>query len=205
VAHIENIQQMPRLIRVLAEYSGQLANYAEIGRRLELSQPTTKKYTDIFEQLFLIKTIQPWSANSLNRLIRTPKVHFLDSGLLAALRRLSFERVTLDRTRLGPLLETFVLSELLKLATGSPHRFEFFHFRDKEGNEVDIVIEDSVGNVVGIEVKASATVRSADFNGLQKLADATGERFKLGLVLYDHSQVVPFGNKLYATPISALW
>jgi len=103
------------------------------------------------------------------------------------------------------LLETFVLAELRKLASWADGRFEFSHFRDKEQNEVDIIIEDRRGRIVGIEVKAAATVTSSDFNGLRKLADACGDRFVLGLVLHDHDKVVPFGSRLTAAPISALW
>jgi hypothetical protein len=110
-----------------------------------------------------------------------------------------------DRTAFGAILETFVLAEILKLASWTGEHYEFFHFRDKQQNEVDIVIEDHAGRIVGIEVKAAATVTAADFGGLRKLAEASGKRFALGLVLYDHSQVVPFGERLLAAPLSTLW
>ena len=105
----------------------------------------------------------------------------------------------------GALLETFILAELLKLATWHHEPLEFFHFRDRYDYEVDIVIEDSRGHVVGIEAKAAATVTSADFSGMRKLADACGKRFIMGLVLYDHDTVVPFGEKYFAAPVSTLW
>lgn len=105
----------------------------------------------------------------------------------------------------GALLETFVLAELLKLASWNSEQIEFFHFRDRYGNEVDLVMEDSRGQVVGIEVKAAATVTTADFSGLRKLAEACGKRFVMGLVLYDHDTLVPFGERLFAAPISTLW
>lgn len=106
---------------------------------------------------------------------------------------------------LGPLLETFVLSELLKLASWGDDRLAFFHFRDKDGNEVDIVVEDRRRSVVGVEVKAAATVTGADFAGLRRLAEACGDRFALGLVLYDHHKAVAFGKRLVAAPLSTLW
>ncbi len=205
VAQIEQIRQMPRLLRALASYSGRLVNYSGIGAPLGMNHVTTQKYTGIFEQLFLIKFLQPWYTNELKRLTKTPKIHFLDSGLLAALRDISPERLTANRLLLGPLLETFVLAELSKLATWSKQRLEFSHFRDKEGNEVDIVIQDSQEQIVGIEVKSAATVTAADFSGLRKLAQACGRRFVLGLVLYDQTNVVPFGERLFAAPISTLW
>jgi len=205
VAQVDQLQQMPKLLRVLGEHAGQLMNYSGIGASLGMNHVTTQKYVGVFESLFLVRTLPPWHDNQLKRLTKTPKLHFLDAGLLAALRDLTPERLRADRTPFGALLETFVLAELQKLASWADGRFEFSHFRDKEQNEVDIIIEDRRGRVVGIEVKAAATVTSSDFNGLRKLADACGERFVLGLVLHDHDKIVPFGLRLAAAPISALW
>ena len=204
-AQFEKIPLMPRLLRVLAEHSGQLVNYSGFGAPLGMNHPTTRRYTGAFESLFLLRFLQPWYSNTLKRLTRTPKLHFLDAGLLAALRDITPHRLRQDKTPFGPVLETFVLGELLKLASWSHDRYEFSHFRDKERNEVDIVIEDRRGRVVGIEVKASATVTARDSAGIRRLSEACGDRFVLGLVLHDHEQVVPFGERLFATPISALW
>ena len=205
VAHIEKAQQLPRLLRVLAHHSGQLVNYSGLGAPLGLTHVTTQKYAGIFEQLFLTSLLQPWSRNELKRLIKTPKLHFLDSGLLAALMDLSPQRLAADRGAFGFLLETFVVSEVLKLASWTGLRYSMSHYRDKEQNEVDIFIEYQSQKTVGLEVKASATVSSADFGGLRKLAEAAGKHFALGLVLYDGDAVVPFGPNLFAAPISSLW
>jgi hypothetical protein len=205
IAQIDKAQQLPRLLRVLAHHSGQLVNYSGLGAPLGLTHVTTQKYAGLFEQLFLTRLLPPWSNNELKRLIKTPKIHFLDSGLLAALRDLSPQRIADDRSAFGAVLETFVLSEVLKLSSWSGQRFSLSHYRDKEQNEVDIVIEDQERKIVGLEVKASATVVTADFNGLRKLAESAGKRFTLGLVLYDGDSVVPFGPNLFAAPISALW
>ncbi|MFA1627480.1 ATP-binding protein [Rhizobium mongolense] len=205
VAQIEQIAQMPRLLRILAEHLGQLVNYSGIGAAIGMNHITTQKYVRIFENLFLARTLQPWFSNKLKRLTKTPKVHFLDSGLLASLRDLSLDRLKAERGQFGPLLETFVFAEILKLASGMEERFEFSHFRDKQQNEVDIVIEDRRGRIVGIEVKAAATVSNSDFSGLRMLAEASGDLFVSGFVLYDHQSVIPFGERLYAVPFSALW
>ena len=186
-------------------HSGQLVNASAAGAPLGLNHVTTQKYTQIFENLFLIRTVQPWFSNELKRLTKTPKLHFLDSGLLAALRGVSPDRVRKDRSPFGAILETFVLGELMKMAGWVDERLEFSYFRDKERNEVDIVLENRQGQVVGIEVKASATVSRSDFHGMRRLAEACGERFLLGMVLYDHDQVVPFGDQMFAVPLSALW
>ncbi|MBB4275592.1 putative AAA+ superfamily ATPase [Rhizobium mongolense] len=125
--------------------------------------------------------------------------------VLASLRDLSLDRLKAERGQFWPLLETFVFAEILKLASGMEERFEFSHFRDKQQNEVEIFIEERRGRIVGIEVKAAATVSKSDSSGLRMLAEASGDRFVSGFVLYDHQNVIPFGERLYAVPFSALW
>ncbi len=205
IARIDRLASMPRLLRVVAEQSGQLVNYSGFGAPLGMNHVTTRKYLDILESLFLVCTLSPWYSNTLKRLTKSPKLHFLDAGLLAALRGLTPDRLRRDRTPFGPLLETFVLGELLKLATWTDDRYAFSHFRNKQRNEVDIVIENGRGEIVGIEVKASATVSTKDFSGLRHLAADAGERFVMGLVLYDHESSVAFGPRMAAVPVPALW
>jgi predicted AAA+ superfamily ATPase len=137
--------------------------------------------------------------------VKTPKLHFLDSGLPAAILGVTAERIAGDRTIFGPLLETFVFSEVLKQVGWLDEECSLSHYRDKDQDEVDIVIENEAADLVGIEVKAAATVKASDFRGLRKLADATGAAFKLGVVLYDGDQTVPFGDRLFAAPVSCLW
>ena len=205
IARIEQLGSMPRLLRVLAEHSGQLVNYSGFGAPLGMNHVTTRKYVGALENLFLVHTLPPWCTNTLKRVTKSPKLHFLDAGLLASLKALTPERLRTDRTPFGPVLETFVLGELLKLATWADDRYAFSHFRDKERNKVDIVIEDGLGRIVGVEVKASATVSEGDFAGLRRLAAATRDSFAFGLVLYDHEHAVPFGERMAAAPLSALW
>ncbi len=127
------------------------------------------------------------------------------SGLLAAARGLTFDRIKADRTLFGSLLQSFVFSEILKLMAASDERLTPYHFRDQQMREVDIVLERDDGMIAGIEIKASATVRSGDFGGLRTLAQACGDRFAYGVILYDSSEVVHFGDRLAAVPISSLW
>ncbi len=205
IARIEQLNAMPKLLRVLAEYSGQLVNYSGFGAVLGMNHVTTQRYVGVLENLFIVRTLQPWYTNSLKRLTKSPKLHFLDSGLLATLKDVSSDRLNRERALFGPLLESFVYSELLKHASWSDSRYVFSHFREKERNEVDLVIEDRRGRVVGIEVKASATVSQGDFSGLRRLEAACGDRFVLGLILYDHDRTVPFGDRMIAAPVSTLW
>lgn len=205
IADVERIDDMSRLLRVLAHHSGQLTNFTEIGAQNHLDDKTTKKYVAIFEQLFLVQRVQPWCRNRLKRLVKTPRLHFVDSGLLAALSGLTAERVARERALFGPVLETFVFSEVLKQTGWLDEECTVSHYRDKDQDEVDIVVESESGALVGIEVKAAATVTGRDFKGMRKLAEASGDAFRLGVVLYDGEAVIPFGERMYAAPVSWVW
>ncbi len=205
VAEVEKLDHVPRLLRVLAHHSGQLTNFARVGGQLGLDDKTTRKYVAVLEQLFLVRRVEPWFDNRLKRLVKTPKLHFLDSGLLAAILGATAERIAGNRAVLGPLLETFVFSEIMKQAAWLDDTCVPHHYRDKDQDEIDIVVENDAGALVGIEVKAAATVGAADFKGLRKLAGARGDNFRLGVVLYDGETTVPFGDRLFAAPIPCLW
>ena len=209
IANIDQLDRMPRLLDVLAAHAGQLVNHSSYGAALGLTAPTAQKYVGILERLFLLRQVPPWSHNAVSRLTKTPKLHFLDTGLLAALRDTSASQLqkdrTAERTNWGALLENFVVSEVLKLCTWSDKRLRVSHFRTKEQDEVDLVIEDRQGRVIGIEVKASATVRAPDLRGLRQLQAAVGDKFVQGLVLHDHDRITPFDEKLHAAPVSMLW
>ncbi|BAP88729.1 ATPase (AAA+ superfamily)-like protein [Burkholderiales bacterium GJ-E10] len=205
IADVEKLTELPKFVRLLAEHSGQLVNYSQFGAGINVSHKTGQRYVGLLEQVFLIATVQPWFTNARKRIIKTPKLHFLDSGLLATVRGLSFKRVKADRGTFGALLESFVFAEVLKLMTASDLRLTPHHFRDRDGREVDIVLERDDGTIVGIEVKASATVKTGDFSGLRALAEACGDRFAFGVVLYDSPNFVPFGDRLAAAPLSSLW
>lgn len=205
IANIDQLDRMPRLLDVLAVHAGQLVNHSSYGAALGLTAPTAQKYVGILERLFLLRQVPPWSHNQVSRLTKTPKLHFLDSGLLAALRGATAGQLHKDRTNYGPLLENFVVSEVLKLITWSDKRLRISHFRTKEQDEVDLVLEDRQGHVIGIEVKASATVRPQDLRGLRQLQAAVGDKFVQGLVLHDHDRITPFDEKLHAGPVSLLW
>lgn len=205
IAAIEKLTELPKFVRLLAEHSGQLVNYSRFGSSINVSHKTAQRYVALLEQVFLVSTLQPWYTNALKRIAKTPKLHFLDSGLLATARGLSFGRVRADRDAFGALLESFVFSEVLKLMTASDLRLTPHHFRDQQMREVDIVLERDDGMIAGIEVKASATVRSSDFAGLRSLAEACKRKFAGGVVLYDSTDFIPFGDKFAAAPLSSLW
>ena len=205
IAEIEKLTELPRFVRFLAEHSGQLVNYSQFGSSIGVSHKTGQRYVGLLEQVFLVATLQPWYTNALKRIARTRKLHFLDSGLLATARGLTFDRIRANRGEFGALLESFAFSETLKLIAASDLQLTPYYFRDQQMREVDIVLERDDGMIAGIEVKASATVRSGDFAGLRTLAAASGERFAHGVVLYDGTEFVPFADRLAAAPLSCMW
>ena len=205
IADIEKLTELPRFVRLLAEHAGQLINYSQFGAGINVSHKTGQRYVGLLEQVFLIATLQPWFTNALKRVVKTPKLHFLDSGLLASARGLTTGRIKADRGTFGALLESFVFSEVLKLMAASDLRLTPYHFRDRDMREVDMVLERDDGMIAAVEVKASATVKAGDFRGLRALKEACGDRFAFGTILYDSTDVVPFGDRLAAAPISSLW
>ena len=205
IANVQHSASLPRLLQLLAAINGQLVNPNGMGNQLKIDRKTASRYLDLTEQIYITRTLPAWSNNAVKRLVKAPKLHFVDSGLAANLANVTAERLGPDKGPFGNLLESFVLSELDKQCGWSKGRYAFSHFRDKDGLEVDIVVEDRAGRVVGIEVKAAATVGTKDFAGMSRLAAAAGDRFVGGVVLYDGTDSLPFGETRRAVPISTIW
>jgi len=196
---------LARLLQASVLQSGTLVVYSDMAKHMQLDAKTVKRYMDTLEQMYLLRFLPAWHQNGLKRLVKSPKIHFLDTGLISAIRQFNLQTFETDRTKFGPLLESFVFGEILKQRSWSQTRVLLYHFRDKEKHEVDLVIVNRNEEVVGIEVKASATVRSSDFAGLRILMNAAGSSFRHGIILYAGSQVIPHGERLSAIPIPALW
>jgi len=205
LAHVADVTALPRLLGVVAARAGGLLNFADLSRTLALPQTTLKRYFALLEATFLVQLLRPWSSNLGQRLIQTPKVYLDDTGLLAQLTGLTVERLKVDGALAGGVLENFVLMELRKQSAWSESQPEFFFWRTAAGQEVDIVLEDSAGRLVGIEIKAGATLAGSDVRGLQAMATATGKRWVRGVVLYTGTEVIPFAANLYGLPVSRLW
>ena len=203
IASIRNLDILPKLLALAASQTGRLFVSTELAAPFSLSRPTIREYLTLLEQLFLIEQLQPWHTNRLSRLIKTPKLHMSDTGLACALLNINSQSLWEDKQLLGQLLETFVYQELRKQASWHEENLSFYHFRNKDKVEVDIVIECG-RQITGIEVKASASVKKDDFKGLYKLKEALGNQFASGVVLYDGENILPFGDRLFAVPISVL-
>jgi uncharacterized protein len=204
LARISALDVLPRLLALAAGQTACLVNISELAAPFQMSRPTIREYMTLLSRIFLLEELPPWHGNRMKRLIKTPKLHLGDTGLACALLGLDAEMLWEDRPVFGRLLETFVYQELRRHASWQEETVIFSHFRDKDKVEIDVVLE-SGGRVAGVEVKAGATVTNDDFKGLRKLQDAVKNRFAAGVVLYDGGAVVPFGNNLYAVPISSLW
>jgi uncharacterized protein len=205
VANIEKIDQLPRFLRALAQTAGQMCNYTKLGGSVGLDGKTASRYVGVFEQIYLIKRIEVWSRNRLNRVTKTPKLQFIDSGLLSTELNLTAEEIHKDRTRFGFVLESFVFGELLKHITTADGNYHLMYYRDTDKYEVDFVVENAEGNLVCVEVKATATVKASDLRGLKKLANIAADQFQLGVLLYDGAEIMPLGDRIWAVPFSSLW
>ncbi|MGM0906973.1 MAG: ATP-binding protein [Pseudomonadota bacterium] len=203
LANIRNVNLLPKLLSLAASQTGRLFNSSELASPFSISRPTVREYLALLEQIFLIEELSPWHSDRISRLIKTPKLHLSDTGLASSLLGVNADELWKDKELLGQLLETFIYQELRKHASWYDEDLKFYHFRNKDKVEVDIIIEK--GRLkAGIEVKAAATVKQSDFKGLIRLKDACKGDFVGGIVFYDGEQVLPFGDKLYAVPISHL-
>ena len=205
LARIGTLEALPRLLALAATRTAQLFNVSDLAAPFQLSRPTIRDYVTLLERVFLLERLPPWHTNRLSRLVKTPKLHVADTGLAAALLGADAAALLANRPLLGQLLETFVFGELRRQASWHEAPTAFFHFRDRDGVEVDLVLERGAGMIAGVEVKASGTVTASDFRGLRKLAGAAGTRFAGGVVLYDGEISASFGDRLYAVPVSRLW
>jgi predicted AAA+ superfamily ATPase len=205
VADVEHTAALRSLVRLVAARSGQLLVPGNLASSLELPRNTIARYLGLLEAVFLIKRVPAFSRNLSARAVGTAKVAFVDSGIAANLVGADIENLGRPDSQLGPLLEGFVLMELARATTWAQARVELSHYRTKDGAEVDAVLEDRRGRVVGVEVKARSTVTERDFSGLRHLAARLGPDFLHGIVLYTGARTLSFGPGLRAVPLSALW
>jgi predicted AAA+ superfamily ATPase len=201
IAQIEDASRLPQLLALTATLTAQMPNMSQLGGHMGLSAKTVEKYLGVFEKMFLLCRLPAWSRHDLNRLVKTPKLHFLDAGLQASLTRLTPELLAKQRQRWGETLETWVYAELRKHLSTDPQAWFLSYYRDKDQVEVDFVLESPLREIIGIEVKAAATVLASDFKGLKRLRDQCGGDFVAGVVLYDGDRCLPFGDGLWAVPL----
>lgn len=206
IANIQGLRELPRLLKFIAARAMNLLNITSLARDAgNMPLTTMQRYWAMLEKVFLVQTLPAWSGNLTLRLSKSPKVLLNDTGLLCHLLGLSADRLLADELMNGAVLENFVAMELIKQSAWSLTQPQIFHYRTQQQQEVDLVLEDNRGRLVGIEVKKSASPSSQDFKGLRHLAAATGRKFLRGVLFYTGAQTVGFGERLHAVPVSALW
>ena len=205
ISNIRSIDALPKLLTVAALMSSQLLNVSSLASSLQMNTNTIRSYLGLLERQFLIERLLPWSSHRMKRLVKTPKIHISDTGLACSLLDIDVDFLMNNRSLLGHLVESFVLQELRRQSSWSNDPYRFYHFRDRDDVEVDMIIERGAFQLCGIEVKASSTVDNSDFKGLRKVKVAHSDRFAYGAVLYDGDICVSFGDGMYAIPIRMLW
>lgn len=205
VAAIERPDAMRTLINVTAAGMAGLTVIERISNHTGLPASTVRRYLDTLESLFVIRRIPAWSSNLTTRAIATAKMTLIDSGIAGHLIGMNIKRAHHPNAPVGPLLENFVHGELARALTWSTEPVRLHHYRDRDGYEVDAVLERASGEIVAIEVKAAETVRRDDFRGIERLARRVGDNLTAGIVLYTGGQPLSFGDRLRALPIASLW
>ena len=205
LADIERTADMALLLQLLAALSAQLLNVTNLSREMGTPHTTLQRYLKLLERLMVLVRVPAWHAHAHQQLLKTPKVLMNDTGLAAALLNLDETRLQSDPQLRGRLLENFVGMELVKQISYAPEPYRLYHLRTGKGREVDFLVEDAQGRLLGVEVKASATVSADDFRHLRVVAEWLGARWAGGVVLYTGATLLPFGERLWAMPIPCLW
>ena len=197
--------ELLKLLALLAGRAGGLLVTAAVAGQSGIPRSTLARYLELLSSVFLIKTIPAWSSGQTGRAVGTPKLAFVDTGIACHLIGQDAVRLAEPGGAVGAMMENFAVMELARQLTWSDERARLYHYRTKDNVEVDAVIETPDGRVVGIEVKAGATVRTEDLAGLRNLSNHLGDRFVAGIVLHTGQQTLPFGDRFRAVPLDALW
>jgi uncharacterized protein len=205
VARVREPRDLSRLLALLALRTGELLNISTLSNELDLRRETVENHLAACERLYLVRRLLPWHRHPAKRLIKTPKLHFVDSGLAATLADLTAEDWHDQRERFGHLLETFVLQQLTAQAGWTDRDLRFWHYRDKDQVEVDFVLTRG-RRTWGVEVKATATPAQADISGLRRLAAQCGDDFAGGLLIHAGTHQITLGDpRFLAVPLNRLW
>lgn len=205
LARIEGLTVLPNLMALLATRTCGLMNTAELARSSKIATSTLHRYLALLKTLYLIDFLPVWNANLSKRLIKSPKLYLIDTGIGSYLLGADEKNILANSMLFGSLLENFIVTELTKQITWSTERVKLYHFRTASGIEVDLILENAAGNIVAVEVKSSQTVKADDFKGIKQLQQLVGDRLVHGIVLYTGTEALPFGDKLYALPVASLW
>lgn len=205
VARVRDATTVSRLLQLLAIRTAQLLNVSSLGSDLGIRRETVEHHLEVCERMYLVRRLQPWHRNHANRLIKSPKVHIVDSGLAATLSDLGVEDWAAQRDRFGHLLVSFVVQQLIAQAGWTDPDLRFWHYRDKDQIEVDAVITRG-RQTWGVDVKSAVTVTPQDAHGLRRLADQCGENYRGGVLLHAGNSAFALDDARHlAVPLAWLW
>ena len=205
LANIDSLLELPRLLSLISHRTSGLLNFADLSRGIAIPQTTLKRYFTLLQASFLVVTLPAWATNRGSRQTKASKIFISDTGLASYLLGADSDTIRADGRIRGMLVENFVAMEVIKQIGWSKTRPSAHHFRSASGHEVDFVLEDQAGRIVGIEVKSSKSVAADDFRGLRVLRDIAGKKFLRGIILHDGDATVHFDQTFVSAPISALW
>jgi predicted AAA+ superfamily ATPase len=206
IINIKRHDSMHKLLEILAAWSSKFMDISAIGSGLSLSRQTIESYINALEALYLVERVRPWSKTDYDRVSKQDKLFMTDTGLMTATLRWRFDQVRLDGEKNGKLIETFVFTQLAATLDASEEDYQLYHYRDREKREVDFIVENENGDILGIEVKAGSMVNKDSFKHLKWFRDNMIKKQKfVGIVFYSGENIVPFGDDLWALPISSMW
>jgi uncharacterized protein len=204
ISDARKLHEVPSLLRLLASQAANILSYRAVAAKLDLTHDTVREYIGLLQTVFLVRLLPAWRPGIGAREVHAPKAYLVDSGLLAHLLGADERRIAADDQITGKVLENFVVTEVLKHAGWAATDSSAYHYRQRE-DEVDLLLENRVGEIVGIEVKAAASIDRKDLRTMEKLRDSRGARFKAGVVVCTCEQTIPLGDRLWAVPLSGLW
>lgn len=205
IANIEHATSLNRMLKMISLRIGSPLNKQSISSDAGLPYSTADRYFDLLSSVFFIHSVPPWWTNASARLVKSPKVYVLDTGLLVALLDQSIASLERDRQMAGLVLENFIAGELRKQCSWSQRKAMLQYLRTAKQQEVDFVLQDATGSVVAIESKAAATIQPADLRGMKYLRELAGEKFVRGIFLYTGTEPIMVDREVWALPVSALW
>jgi predicted AAA+ superfamily ATPase len=209
ISRVRQREMLPRLLGQLAARSGQVLNMAAMSGTIGLEKSTAENYVKLIEAVFLVYRLPAWGTTLGARITRHPKVHLVDSGVMAWLLNLTPQKITQATpaalTEYGHLLETFAVGEILKQASWFDAPVTAGHFRTEAGDEVDLVLERDDGQVIAIEVKAGSRISGEDFRGLRQLKERLGLRLEAAIILYTGEHAYTHEDWITILPLDRLW
>ena len=183
ILQVADLGAFESFLALCASYSGSILNYTSISNAVGISQPTIKRWISILETSGIVFLLKPYHNNFGKRIIKSPKLYFSDSGLLCFLLGIRSSEDLRTHPLRGNIFETFIISELMKRYLHLAEIPPLYFWRDKTGNEIDVIIEEGQ-NLFPIEIKSSQTWNASFSDTINKWRNLKGNNAKKGLIIY---------------------